>query len=66
MDVGLIALRDYHRMNLAGNGVRPMPVAEWVSRTPPAFDHYAVLGLPMEQLEPLTRDGRSGANRSGA
>ena len=36
-------------------GVRPMPVAEWASRTPPPFDHYAVLGLPMEALEPLLR-----------
>ena len=60
MDVGLIALRDYYRMNLAANGVRPMPVAEWASRTPPPFDHYAVLGLPMEKLEPRTRMGDRG------
>jgi hypothetical protein len=60
VDVGLIALRGYYRMNLAANGVRPMPVAEWVSRTPPPFDHYAVLGLPTEELEPRTRMGDRG------
>jgi hypothetical protein len=60
MDLGLIPLRDYYRMNLEANGVRPMTVAVWVSRTPPLFDHYAVLGLPMEELEPLTRTGDRG------
>src|SRR5262249_17974400 len=49
-----------YRINLAANGVRPLPVAQWASRTPPPFDHYAVLGLPMEELEPRTRMGDRG------
>lgn len=60
MDIGLIALRDYYRLNLLANGVRPMPVAGWTARTPPPFDHYALLGLPLEELEPLTRMGERG------
>jgi hypothetical protein len=60
MDVGLIALRDYYRINLSANGVRPMPVADWVSCSPPPFEHYAVLGLPTEQLELRTRMGDRG------
>jgi hypothetical protein len=60
MDVGLIALRDYYRLNLEANGVQPMPVAGWLSHTPPPFDHYAVLGLPTEELQPVTRLGERG------
>jgi hypothetical protein len=60
MDIGLIALRDYYRFNLSANGVRPIPVADWAAYTPPPFQHYALLGLPTEELQPLTGMGERG------
>lgn len=60
MDIGLIPLRDYYRLNLEANDVSPLRVARWTTSRPPRFDAYAVLGLPKEELEPRSRMGERG------
>jgi hypothetical protein len=57
IDIGIIPLRDYYRLHLEGNDVRPIELAQWTSHRPPVFDRYALLGLPEEAMEPATRMG---------
>ena len=59
-DFGIIPLGDLFRASVAANGVLPIPVAAWDSRSPPRFDTYALLGMPVEEMVAVSREGPRG------
>jgi hypothetical protein len=60
LDFGIIPLPNLFLRSIAANGVRPLPVAQWAGRMPPQCGAYALLGLPYEEMIPLTRQGERG------